>query len=58
MGYSPRGHRESDTTEVTQHICTSNLNSFLAHLFSLLLLGFTFSFTGEECVGLASGDRI
>ena len=44
--------------EVTQCICTSNLNSFLDHLFPFLVLGSTFSFTGEECVGLASGDGV
>ena len=58
VGYSPWGHKESNKTEATQHMCTSNLNSFLAHLFSFLILGFTFSFTGEERVGLATGDGI
>ena len=57
-GYSPWGHKESDKAEVTQRICTSNLNSFLDHLFPFLVLGSTFSFTGEECVGLASGDGV
>ena len=27
-GYSPEGRKESEATEVTEHICTRNINSF------------------------------
>ena len=30
-GYSPQGHKESDTTEVTGHTCTQQIYSIHTH---------------------------
>ena len=37
VGYSPEGHKESDTTEVTEHACTlNNKRSYSGHMLSII----------------------
>ena len=35
MDYSPRDHKDSDTTEANEHVCTVTLN--VRHNFSIMI---------------------